>query len=517
MESPPDPILSHHIFMCPFRIETINDSKFDLKKLPQANGDWDEFKFEINTARDYSERIYFYDYVYDALFWNDKNSPLKQYGYKLPSDSKFILKIKEIKNDEGEISRVENTFNLSIENIALNFYESSVAVLSFHLSNLETDSINDIKLINDFGRRIYPPFLNGKDKSSFVRGESKPLTFDTKSSLLPDSIKLSHVSESLTTFDNFDDYDEFPIDNESGYCESKLLPPFISKLLEPFLGKYSIGKMTPLIDDRMFVLSWINSSGSTPSKFFKNKNWKDSETWHNLIFCDGAKHGNQKNKELRQKLNIEHTLPRWSGMNTLYGVSRFSLICFSDSDFALPHIMTMYFQMTMLVLVQKASILKFSSDATNLASSINSQLDHKGHEKLKELQVSIIRFINRLHFRDITAQDQGTEIYDALQKHTNVERNLKELNQEIHEMINLVELQKSTNENKDLKLLTIVATLFLPASLIVGLLGMTTMPETKNIPDFLFGGTIFWPFWISCFLVLISLIGTGIWLRKKIK
>ena len=59
-------------------------------------------------------------------------------------------------------------------------------------------------------------------------------------------------------------------------------------------------------------------------------------------------------------------------------------------------------------------------------------------------------------------------------------------------------------------IITILGAIFLPATLLVGVFGMNTMPTTGDIPQFIFESEPYCPFWISVGFILVLTIVT-IW------
>jgi len=479
-------VISHHIFICPFRIDGIG---FDFTSYTPG-GSWEPFKFEIKAPRDFNERVYFYDFVYDALFEDGvEGRPLKQYcikEYEDPTNPKYYTILGRFK-DEGDSVGGHEIYSLQIDNVTLNIYETGIAVFAFHLNNHDYEKIEDIKRINDLGRRMYPQFLiNNKGTVDILDGSFIPanISISNKKFESYKNWKNKNNEDDLVVEEDFSKY----LDFEKGFGKSKndkdLLPNTINHFLRT---ENTIFNYCPLIDDRMFVISYIgdisivekvfHSEQSEKDQLNKEENgWRSSEDWHNLLFCDHAKNGNHSSSKLRYELNDSHTYFRWEGYNTLIGVTKDSFIALTRgeaySDFIRVHCMTMYFQMVQLCLVQRASILKFSSDAAKLAGDINPRGNDPNLNDLKKLQISYIRFMNRLHYREVTAQEQGIDLYDMLQEKMRIPDQLKELDDEIQEMVSLTNMLKVEEDNSVLKRLTNVATIFLIPSLITGFLGM---------------------------------------------
>ncbi len=319
-------IYSHHIFLCPFRIE----SDFCYDEIgSKDHGKWEKFLFKINSGTDFSERVYFFDFVYKAIFNDDINNtskyPLKQYYYKPVDikeniDSPYYFTINRSYTDNKSEKKIDDFFSLQIDNITLNIYESGIGVIAYHLNNGSYADIESIKKINDIGRRVFPQFMNGSgDSISFDRSKFIP----TKIIISKTKIEKEIDIPSNLPFPSIS-YDFGKIEKEisagkgfaESFDESKLLPCYITSLISKFSEEM---KVSPLIDDRMFVISWIGKRTVINKVYTSiNKNeegeiitfkadWQNSEDWHNLLFCDFEKNSNHSSFATRKELNQLHT------------------------------------------------------------------------------------------------------------------------------------------------------------------------------------------------------------------
>ena len=89
-------------------------------------------------------------------------------------------------------------------------------------------------------------------------------------------------------------------------------------------------------------------------------------------------------------------------------------------------------------------------------------------------------FLNRIYFREVTSQIQGIELYTMFQEAMNLEKEVKDLDNEIQELFEYQNMQEQRRLNK-------IASLFLPITLITSFLGMNTfddglIPEPLRIP-----------------------------------
>lgn len=503
-------IISKHIFLFPFtfdlkRGKEICDSQFsertDLGKIAQLLGDnWvkDCFKKEIWDFTDYnyhdekvkatyqdnlnfiySYNTYFYENVRKAVnSKNGKNDVVYNYKFKTHKSDTFSIKVKTSFEEQEDICKdSEHIFELKVEKIGLKLYETGIGILSYNLNNCNKDTTSDdILMINNWGRRVYPQFL--------------PL-FEVKTKMLPDLLTMNLQGGNLLISENF----------QRKYNSESL---YISKTVMELLG----GKFTydcesckkgqvfikPVIDDRMYnICLYMNDEISEHLKSKKDGeySWQEDEFWSKYILGDGKESRCQSDVMLR-KFNKNSTYLRWINQGTLYGVTRYSFVALSAlrgnyNEVLLNHFSYLYYDMACLVLAQRASILRFSEEASRLAviDDTNNSIFKNTHEialvRIKDLQLKYIHFINRLYFRDVTAQDQGTELYELMVNSMQIERDISRLDSEIDELHRYALLTSEDNTNNMLTILTIVSTVIAAIGLTTSFFGMNNI--NGNLPQ----------------------------------
>lgn len=452
--------ISYHIFYFPFKWKTTQtrDQNFseetDLSKIRiKPNSPWKrsleaEGEDAINL---YNEKNYFYPFVHKVLYDNqEKESLIMHFEHQSPQQTDVYYHIK-VKNRE-------KPYVLKVDAINLNLYATGVGFLSFFLGNEKDsgqDQASDILNINQYGRRIMPPFfadiVNRVETAEYIEliGLNTPLceTFDyTVKDAWKPAFFLTHLIQDLSP--NLD--------------------------------------FAPLIDDRMFVVTWyINEdqknlfSGKLESYLTDNTNdfYLDQkygkDFWYRFLFMD-ANDCTCQNKEMREELLRKHTYPRWENWGLLYGVTRYSMVFLAGTsapDFLFTTFENIYARMAELVLMQRASMLRFSEEVTNV-----SYLSHKETEviskRISSLYKKYIHFVNQVYFREVTAQDQGIELYNMLQENLRMEEYVKDLDGEIGELHQYVSLMDDRDRNKKATLLNNLAAFFLPVSIITGFWGM---------------------------------------------
>ena len=433
-----DELYSYHTFMLPFTF----DGEFNEKE------NWQYKPFEIKEQRDYNEYIYFYKHVQDAIY--NKDDEKKE---------KWISKYYEYKKQKGTytINCKKGVFDLELDGLSLRVFSTNVAILSFNLKNTKYNSVDDILAINDFGRRIYPQFLG------------KSFTCDTKNVILAKSITLALedqiFEEDFTRFDQLENLKD-----------TKLLPNFIEHLIKDNFTN----TIRPIIDDRMFVISQYKNDAMVDNlKTYKTCDAYEYETndfWYKYLFVDGDGKTCQS-KHMTKKLLAESSYDRWIEWGTLFGISRYSFVSITGSWFGenrlLPHTQTMYFQMFTLLLAYRATIIKFADDIQSATEENDVQLPCEARKIYKKY----LDFLNKLYFKEVTAQDQGIELYNQAMKIMDIEKYMNDLDNEINELHNYANMIEEEKRTKSMSKLSKMGSYLLAPALVAGIFGM-------NIIDF---------------------------------
>ncbi|MFW5879405.1 MAG: CorA family divalent cation transporter [bacterium] len=503
-----DKYFSHHIFMFPF----VMDEKTDLEdKKEKASNDknksdskdnnnsfldrvksnfqsdlWDLEPFCISGDKDdddiiYNEFVYFYKHVRNSVFYNEKNNKSDNNKNNENDSDNKVLYYKRKNIDEKSTYNInikgKESYELKISSIHLHIFESCVGILSIDLENWEYESPDDILKINDFGRRIYPQYVGKVNDKGDYGG-----TNATKGSFLADSINVDLKGEPRYC-ENFK--------TELFVCDSIQDEFKIGRHITGILGKAFTDhfKFEPVIDDRMYTLCWYSNEciSNKLKKFCNNKYaYVDSDFWYKYIFIDGSP--GIANRKMQSELAEKSTYDRWVDWGTLYGISRYSMVSIvNESDFAYNvlrvHMRTMYYQMAVILLMQRASIISFSSRVSKISGQIkknrnnDSKLNEKIIKDISDLDGDVIHFVNRLWFSEVTPQEQGIEMYELGHKVMNLKAHLRDLKSEIQELYDYARLQVEQKDNELIKTLTLLGTIFLPLTLVTGIWGMNIFPQ----------------------------------------
>ena len=463
---------SYHIFLFPFQWDFKKEGKplenmgFLERTLLDNMGAlldkscWEREYFTVGHPIKFNEYIYFYDFVRGALY-DSREKPtdiLHQYNYLLSENPRYIIYIKNKKEP----------YDLKIERIQLNLYTTGVGILSFHLSNQSYSELKQILEINEFGRRIYPQFL-----------AEGVFTEITKESFLADQLQI-RIDENREFHDDFSYFNNIERVQEN---PSRLSAVIMNLLGNPFMTHKPLDKkncvlISPILDDRMFVLCWFADRKLCSRLAVYNKDketyrYDEDDDWYKLVFIDKSS-TSCNSVTMKKQLLLEHTYDRWIGKkdSSLFGITRYSFIMLNDdqSTFVKDHLRTMYLQMVQLALVQRASVLRFSHEVTRIAD-LESPGDTSG--KVRELYEKYLQFVNKIYFREITAQEQGIELYERIHQVLKLERDVKELDREIDELHQYASLCEDRRKNKQLHILTVLGALFIIPAFLTGFFGLS--------------------------------------------
>jgi len=441
---------SIHIFMLPFVIENKDIFNKKLQKEWQKR----DFNFSKDKLEYYNDYIYFYPHVRDILFGlNDGMSVY--YEKKLGKNNKYIISLKS-----------KEKFELDIEDISLRKFNNSIGILSFHLVNYEYD-YEDILKINEFGRRIFPQFL---DRIFFVE--------NTKRVFLADSIEIV-LDDKLFAKEDFERFNNDNFDINVKNVEKSIIPSFIYKLIGDGIKL--------IIDDRMFVVSFYIDDGEVVDELVKfdgsEYSFLYNDWWYKYVFVDGYNKTCQNQVFCKEILN-KSTYYRWIDKKTLFGISRYSFVGISKRDFfsenvLIFHFKTMYYQMMVLLLMYRAMIVYFSDKVQDIVGSIKSKRNKNDRiviarikDKSEELYKEYLKFLNGLYFREVTPQEQGIELYKKALMIMEIENEIKDFDREINELDSYIEILAEKERNKELEKLNKLGALFLPPTFLASLLGM---------------------------------------------
>lgn len=443
---------SEHIFLFPFTWQTYKGKFSDKSFTSRTNieyikkvfsSDWEMQIFQTTEPIHYNEYIYFFPSVRSAL-----------YTTKSKNEVVYNFKYKKIQHGISNyiIEALGTQYILDIKEIKLRLYKTGIGILSFHLDNNIYSQPEDILRINNFGRRVYPPFL--------------PLE-RVKNKLLAEKLILK-INETLIIEEDFEKpYDQYPV--QISQTIMALLGPKFSTISKDL--KRGDVYIQPVIDDRMFVICWYNSPEFSAQVCAKDGDdsyeYINSVFWYRYLFADG-KGVSCKNDTMMSSLLEAHTYDRWIDDQILYGVTKYSFMGIG-AQISPAH--RIYDQLVCLTMVQRASVLHFSNEVSRIAILPKVKLVMA----IRSLYEYHILFMNHLYFREVTADNQGIEFYERLIEEMKIPNDISMLDTEIEEVNEYATLIAQESSQKRTNAIAVIGAALIIPSLVTGFFGINVL------------------------------------------
>lgn len=495
---------SYHIFYYPFC--WVSEAESDMTFSERANLDgirtdealyWKRVQLDEDALKQpegvssddraeaaelFGERQYYFNFVHPVLYdvKGQKNALIHHYERVEPQEGDVRYCIEINKKKENKEKKESKRYELVVDAINLNLYSTGVGILSFYLKNMrenqkDEDSVRDI---NQFGRRIMPPHSGEFDQEH--------------RSLLARSIKITGLKGKEDIKKRFDDSFLYSVTTDSE--QERGLPESTSEQKEERKGLSDIWKPATfvenlihdlskelntkaLIDDRMIVSCLYGNDGLSRCAEYNVDEFINKKFWYQYVFVDNGSDVSCKNIEMKKKLIEDATYYRWQEYGTMYGVSRYSFVCLvkeKDFSFIELHMRTIYSRMMELILVQRASMLMFSSEVTRVSAELNTY-NEKLVDKIGSIYKEYIRFLNQFYFSSVTIQDQGVELYELMARQFASAEKIKELDEKIAELHQFVSLKADEKRNSSSDILNWLAAFFLFPTLWIGVFSINSL------------------------------------------
>ena len=415
----------------------------------------------------YSRNEYFHPAFRDAVLGYDNEfkrdkSIVSFYEFApeiIKRGAEYIIKKSYIKGEEKEIQQKE--YHLDITGISIKIFNTGVAVLVLECLNHHYRELQDIKWINDYGRRISLPFIPEEENemSSLYSICADSLT--VRISGVDDGADLLNVTESFA--DRIQAiYQQKEFSMQDIQKQSDHICNWISALLKvgskercPFTdGVGESGKMRiyPALDERMYVMCLINSEKEAVEEAQRlvansaeSKEKVQKETLYELAYVD-ANSCTCQSELMRDELLQRCIYDRWINYRTIYTITPQAFLCISSDNITMKSFCNMYIDMCVLSLVQRATLIHFQDIALGFSKDLEKVGKVINTNKIKELmdlQERFIAFQNQVNLQEISSQEQAVELYKKLKEASFVE----ELTGALKEQLDA--LYDATNTNQD--------------------------------------------------------------------
>lgn len=442
---------SIHVFAWPFMFDRNIDNfskEIETKGWKRKVMDYQDVNLQQKQRLENFMRSQYMSKSAKNIFMNAESSVCKVYTY--PEDMKEYCYV---------IQTNDKRYELAIDDIELHVYQYGSGILFFRTLNMDhRTSIDDIKLINDLGRRVSLPFIPNDKNDPILCAEyigivPKEECRDDIEEKSKD--KITNFRKLIKEF--YEKKDTISVENMHQYAR------FIDATLNCNLNhdKKNTLDVHPTTDDRMFVISMIRDNYL--SKQIGNEDCRKKKSFedkiYSIVYVDPREATCQHDGMRQEQLN-DALYPRWMDYGSLYGVTGYSFIGITTSNPNINYNVVQpfyveYLYMVSAVLAQKLSIMKFASKAEGIARNMkNSRFWRlwKGNKLTNELQEEYITFKNSLLVLEMTCQEQGVELYRLLQKQLRVDAEKDVFDEELHGLYEVV----STNISNNIGVLSLI-------------------------------------------------------------
>lgn len=444
---------SYHNFILPFTYSG------DLLK---GIENWTEEDVISGDKRlDYNTLNYFYPSAQKIIFNKSivVNSIVVNYKYKF-GDAEETKKAKYIYS----ISTGKEEYKLEIDNIRLKLYKSyEIGILIFETKYFPDDELsytekfNNVLNINQYGRRIKPPFFAWEDKGKYVCPEAP--------------LDISIIKKNIYNVDVKEKQEYLVEKNDLEKDNVFKISAVINWL---FGGGLNQVDFKPVIDDRMFVMSLIRSYEYSKKieNAYKNKNvyndYFKKIGLYNYVFVDKAGDCSCQDDYMYENIMKKSVYSRWVNYGTFYGVSHHSFVGIIDEDegidYIKDHFSTMYKEIVIMVLVQRTILISYNDATTKLSenfekSSSKLKKNIETFNSISDLQKKYVIFNNQFMNIEPTAQEQGIELYNMIRSALYVNEEKSEFENQLSQLHGYADYLNKMNIEKVVRVISFVGLL----------------------------------------------------------
>lgn len=502
-----DNFYSKHIFIASFKLE--NNSRDII-----PDDVWKEdFIDDVNTVEElvdnYANNNYFNKQAQDLIFnyeigkQDERDSKVVNYKFsRIDSSGKSKYKIivkkdndKVVDNEEDDSKmnnyqksnyQKHNKYELNLDKIILKKYEienEKIFLMMIYVTNNDYERLSDIKNINQYGRRLYSPWIpldlgNGvntecPDDLQIHIGDEVIYSNDSNDEN-NGKADLNYKDKEIFKY-NFDDKSEFKL-NEIRQNKSIIKNPHKSNLIQNILNykkkledeKIKIELINP---DRMYVGFYVKNVLIESIKKYSTRRqeyaylYDDnlSNQLYALAYID-RENATCQSRVMRKKLLQETIYDRWIDCGTIHTVTHNGFGCIATDgapyESVIMPFLTEYMEMMALVLLQRNLLLGFHIRAKELSPEFNS-------EKLENLQKDYVKFKTQVLLFEVTPQEQGYEIYRLMQKQLYIDEEKEKLDDIMNSLYEVANIEHSIKLNKKIRCLTIIGVIVAIISLII--------------------------------------------------
>ena len=490
MDEVKEKICSYHKFLFPFIWENAErkiNEKEAIERYFENNGYWKIGNSDDNKISKerwinmYSRNEYFHPAFrnavlgYDNEFKRDK-SIVSFYEFApevIKRGAEYVITKSYINGEENGVQRKE--YHLEIAGISIKIFNTGVAVLILECLNHQYQELQDIKWINDYGRRISLPFIPQEESEVSGIYSICADSLTVRISGADDGVDLLNATESFA--DRIQTiYRQKEFSMQDMQKQSEHVCNWISALLEvgnkgrcPFTGDEGESgaiRIHPALDERMYVMCLINSGEDAVKKSqqlarnsLDKMDKSQQEALYELAYVDANSCTCQSDR-MRVELLQKCTYDRWINYGTIYTITPQAFLCISSDPITMKSFCNMYIDMCVLSLVQRATLINFQDIALGLSKGLEKVGNVINTNKIKELmdlQERFIAFQNQINLQEISSQEQAVELYKKLIDAGFVEELTGALKEQLDALYDATNTNQNYSFNKWALLLAITA------------------------------------------------------------
>lgn len=440
-------IYSLHTFLFPFTWEDDGIDMAGIFKETDPENIWeaaDTYVQAGNFSRavlledmepsEYNAFHYFNEAARDLVFSDRDSGPVQN----------FRVKDSVLSGTEYIISKGEGCYSLDIDEILLHIFSTDIAILELKCNNTRHRSLEAVKAINEYGRRISMPFWseNGYSKCA-------------------DCLELKGAM--LNERDDFRSYKH----DKVSFC-------YVTKILRYLLDKNGKGRIfrarraeneneiriSTVVDEKMFVCCLINDSSfinSLYDTYEDNGGSFDSQSEASLAellyvepeggFC--SKSIGAVRSRLYGCFYFDELAGAHPKLTAVTDQAYIKIIGYPDHDIS--YFESVYTKIIILGLVQRMSVAKFSAKIkrwTNDIGASGNKITMRKVNSVMSLQKQFVVFQNQYVLKEVTVKNEGRFLYDHIRERLNIEADYSDISAQISSLYELVSTVQGSTFNK---------------------------------------------------------------------
>lgn len=458
-------VYSYHSFVLPFMCISRNVSIASVLENDLPDNIWKNYDIGID---DNSQRVICIDSIvsekgyYDAYkFFNECGRNLVFRDTISENVKTFVIDMDKLKKLRYIIGAYDREYSLPILQISIKCYETDIVALAILCKNEKYRSIEDVKRINEYGRRLGLPYwptdnLMCHKCASYLRIKDDDGKIWSEDNFLNNynngknkEVSLSYVSTVIRGLLNR---------NGQGYR---------------FRGKAVSGKkeiqLKTLLDEKMYVAALV-CDGNYCRQLYNDYSMNGCEFSYEtqkdlleLIRVDLPGECSVPNmREIKNTLKNSLYLSSFSeGSEKLMAVSEQSYIkLIPEYDYDVSYFINSYLPLIMIPIVQKYSIIHFQQRIMEITHIAKEHINTGVLGKIMDLQKRYVVFQNQFMPESVTAQKEGSFLYSKMRKELHIPEEKATLECQVGKLFELANINQGYIFSKGALAISVTAIIF---------------------------------------------------------